>query len=120
MCLFLSVKIKKSNSNENFAYTPGLGRATRIIRLQDDVFKGLITFDFLQQAHPGTQVEVIDMFSYYHSLTSLWKQVDVIANVTKPFFANAKNGAHIIGFSQGVIYFHTEKRTSLFSTFKCL
>lgn len=71
------------------------------------ILDGAAELDDLRQqvlkAHPGTQVEVLDVFSYYHSLTPLWKQIDVISNLTKPFFANATDGAHVIGFSQGGI-----------------
>jgi len=53
------------------------------------------------KAHPGTQVEVIDAFSNYNSFTPLWQQVYVIRNLTRDFFSNATEGAHVIGYSQG-------------------
>lgn len=53
------------------------------------------------KAHPETHVEVIDAFSNYNSFTPLWKQVNVIQNMTKEFFSNATEGAHVIGYSQG-------------------
>ena len=57
---------------------------------------------FFMQAHPGTHVKVIDAFSNYNSFTPLWKQVNVIHNITKDFFNNATEGAHVIGYSQGL------------------
>ena len=53
-------------------------------------------------------MELVDAFSYYNSFTSLWKQVDVIYNMTKPFFDNATEGAHVIGYSQGMILINSK------------
>nr|XP_039251353.1 lysosomal thioesterase PPT2-A-like [Styela clava]XP_039251354.1 lysosomal thioesterase PPT2-A-like [Styela clava] len=56
---------------------------------------------YIDKAHPGTEVHAIDMFDYYNSFEPMWNQVEAIRNVTHSIMKSAKNGVHIIGYSQG-------------------
>ncbi|XP_039269385.2 lysosomal thioesterase PPT2-A-like [Styela clava] len=56
---------------------------------------------YIKKAHPGTPVHAIDLFDYYKSFKPLWHQVEAIRNVTLPIMKAAKDGVHVIGYSQG-------------------
>lgn len=55
----------------------------------------------IEQFHPGTEVHAIDLFDYYDSFQPLWRQTEKIRNVTDSIMASAKDGVHMIGYSQG-------------------
>lgn len=56
---------------------------------------------FIEEAHPGTNVHTIDLFDYLESFQPLWHQVEVMRNAIAPIMKTAKNGVHVIGYSQG-------------------
>ena len=60
---------------------------------------------FITEAHPGTNVSLIDLFEGVDSLKPLWTQVSDMTERMRPIMQNAKDGVHIIGFSQGIIQF---------------
>uniref|UniRef100_A0A3P8YGZ1 palmitoyl-CoA hydrolase n=1 Tax=Esox lucius TaxID=8010 RepID=A0A3P8YGZ1_ESOLU len=55
----------------------------------------------IEKAHPGTNVSVIDLYDNMASLTPLWKQVLGFKKALYPIIQEAKNGVHLICFSQG-------------------
>lgn len=61
-----------------------------------DDLKGMI-----QKAHPGTNVTSINLFSEGASLAPLWPQVQSFGEALKEIMAEAKDGIHLICFSQG-------------------
>ncbi|XP_070581666.1 lysosomal thioesterase PPT2-A-like [Ptychodera flava] len=71
--------------------------------LLDDpsAFTGLT--QFIQEAHPGTNVSVIDLFDDLESLLPLWQQVGNFTEAIRPIMKSAPGGVHMIGFSQGGI-----------------
>ena len=56
---------------------------------------------FVLQAHPGTVIHNIDLFDKRSSLTAMWKQLEVVGNLIENIMASAKDGVHLIGYSQG-------------------
>uniref|UniRef100_F6T0U6 palmitoyl-CoA hydrolase n=1 Tax=Ciona intestinalis TaxID=7719 RepID=F6T0U6_CIOIN len=58
---------------------------------------------FITKHHPGTEVHTLDLFDHYHSFIPLWDQLDTIKNFTAPIMQKAKDGVHLIGYSQGGI-----------------
>nr|CAB3265120.1 lysosomal thioesterase PPT2-A-like [Phallusia mammillata] len=56
---------------------------------------------YIEKAHPGTEVHTLDLFDHYYSFKPLWEQLSVIKNITDPIMKKAKNGVHLIGYSQG-------------------
>ncbi|XP_074614482.1 lysosomal thioesterase PPT2-A-like [Acropora palmata] len=56
---------------------------------------------FITQAHPGTNITLVKLFQELESFTPLWRQVSAITATIRPVMQNAKDGVHIIGFSQG-------------------
>lgn len=56
---------------------------------------------FITQAHPGTNITLIRLYEELESFTPLWKQVPAITERIRPVMQSAKDGVHIIGFSQG-------------------
>ncbi|EDO31718.1 predicted protein, partial [Nematostella vectensis] len=58
---------------------------------------------FIRSAHPGTNITIVDMFSELKSFEPLWRQVRGISPKLRPIMEQAKDGVHMIGFSQGGI-----------------
>ena len=58
---------------------------------------------FITQAHPGTNITLVKLFQELESFTPLWRQVSAITATIRPVMQNAKDGVHIIGFSQGIV-----------------
>jgi len=58
---------------------------------------------FITQAHPGTNITLIKLYEELQSFTPLWKQVPNMTEVVRSVMREAKDGVHIIGFSQGII-----------------
>ncbi|XP_060754142.1 lysosomal thioesterase PPT2-A-like isoform X2 [Neoarius graeffei] len=56
---------------------------------------------FITQTHPGTNVTTIDMYDCIASLKPLWEQVNGFREAIGPIMENAKDGIHLICFSQG-------------------
>ncbi|TSN03394.1 Lysosomal thioesterase PPT2-A [Bagarius yarrelli] len=56
---------------------------------------------FINKTHPGTNVTTVDMYDDMASLKPLWKQVRGIKKVIEPIMEHAKDGVHLICFSQG-------------------
>lgn len=61
---------------------------------------------FITQAHPGTDITLIKLYEELESFTPLWKQVPNMTEVVRSVMREAKDGAHIIGFSQGIMVLH--------------
>ena len=59
--------------------------------------------EFIREAHPGTNVTIIDMFTEVDSFAPLWTQVYGMGAKIRPIMQQAKTGVHIIGFSQGIV-----------------
>lgn len=58
---------------------------------------------FIRKAHPGTNITIVDMYEEIESLTTaLWTQVHGMGEEIRPVMQQAKDGVHIIGFSQGI------------------
>ena len=58
-------------------------------------------FNAYVQAHPSTDVTVIDLLHGRHSLTPMWKQVEIFGQVISNISRQNPAGIHIIGYSQG-------------------
>ncbi|KAM6910489.1 lysosomal thioesterase PPT2-A-like [Xenentodon cancila] len=56
---------------------------------------------FITQMHPGTKVEVIDLFNNEDSLEPMWMQVVGVAKVIRNIMQKFPEGAHLICYSQG-------------------
>jgi len=56
---------------------------------------------FITQAHPGTNITLIKLYEELESFAPLWKQVSAMTEKIRPVMQGAKDGVHIIGFSQG-------------------
>ncbi|XP_030638877.1 lysosomal thioesterase PPT2-like [Chanos chanos] len=56
---------------------------------------------FIAKSHPGTEVIPVNMFNYLASFKRLWKQVESIKRFVYPIMQKAKDGVHLICFSQG-------------------
>ncbi|XP_071657088.1 lysosomal thioesterase PPT2 isoform X3 [Patagioenas fasciata] len=57
--------------------------------------------DFINESHPGTPVTVLDLFDRGASLRPLWVQVEGFRRALAPIMANAGDGVHLLGYSQG-------------------
>ncbi|XP_046719111.1 lysosomal thioesterase PPT2-A-like isoform X2 [Silurus meridionalis] len=57
--------------------------------------------NFINKTHPGTSVTTIDLYDDMASLTPLWLQVSGFSKQIKSIMENAKDGIHLICFSQG-------------------
>uniref|UniRef100_A0A3P9IJ34 palmitoyl-CoA hydrolase n=1 Tax=Oryzias latipes TaxID=8090 RepID=A0A3P9IJ34_ORYLA len=55
---------------------------------------------FINKAHPGTKVTVIDLFNYGNSTKPMWKQVEGFANVIPKIMEKSPEGVHLLCFSQ--------------------
>lgn len=60
---------------------------------------------FIKDAHPGTNVTIVNLFNEIESFKPLLEQVEVITAKVRPIMREAHDGVHIIGFSQGVFKF---------------
>ncbi|XP_040977900.1 lysosomal thioesterase PPT2 [Aquila chrysaetos chrysaetos] len=56
---------------------------------------------FINESHPGTEVTVLDLFDRGASLRPLWVQVEGFRRALAPIMANAADGVHLLGYSQG-------------------
>lgn len=56
---------------------------------------------FITQAHPGTNITLIKLFEELDSFKPMWMQVLAISEKVREVMQEAKEGVHIIGFSQG-------------------
>ncbi|KAF7700252.1 hypothetical protein C0J45_11282 [Silurus meridionalis] len=56
---------------------------------------------FISETHPGTSVTTIDLYDDVASLKPLWLQVSGFSTQIKSIMENAKDGIHLICFSQG-------------------
>ncbi|CAH3153500.1 unnamed protein product [Pocillopora meandrina] len=56
---------------------------------------------FITQAHPGTNITLIKLFEELDSFKPMWMQVSAISEKVREVMQEAKEGVHIIGFSQG-------------------
>ena len=56
---------------------------------------------FITQAHPGTNITLIKLFEELESFKPMWMQVSAISEKVREVMQEAKEGVHIIGFSQG-------------------
>ncbi|XP_054663364.1 lysosomal thioesterase PPT2 [Grus americana] len=56
---------------------------------------------FINESHPGTEVTVLDLFDRGASLRPLWVQVEGFRSALAPIMANAADGIHLLGYSQG-------------------
>ncbi|XP_053908067.1 lysosomal thioesterase PPT2 isoform X3 [Cuculus canorus] len=56
---------------------------------------------FINESHPGTEVTVLDLFDRGASLRPLWLQVEGFRRALAPIMANAADGVHLLGYSQG-------------------
>ncbi|XP_074990798.1 lysosomal thioesterase PPT2 isoform X2 [Calonectris borealis] len=56
---------------------------------------------FINESHPGTEVTVLDLFDRGASLRPLWVQVEGFRRALAPIMANAADGIHLLGYSQG-------------------
>lgn len=61
---------------------------------------------FIKAAHPGTNISLINIFEEKESFVPLWVQVSGYQDKVRPIMQQAKDGVHIIGFSQGCITKH--------------
>lgn len=57
----------------------------------------------IKTAHPGTNISLINIFEERESFAPLWEQVSGYQEKVRPIMQQAKDGLHIIGFSQGCI-----------------
>lgn len=62
-----------------------------------------LLFFTIFQTHPGTNVTTVDMYDDMASLKPLWEQVNGFRKVIGPIMENAKDGIHLICFSQGLL-----------------
>lgn len=59
---------------------------------------------FITQAHPGTNITLVKLFEELESFAPLWTQVTAMTEKIRTVMQKAKDGVHIIGFSQGIIH----------------
>lgn len=57
---------------------------------------------FITEAHPGTNITLISLFEEVDSFKPMWMQVSAMREKIRPVMQEAKDGVHIIGFSQGI------------------
>ncbi|XP_064616130.1 lysosomal thioesterase PPT2-A-like [Liolophura sinensis] len=56
---------------------------------------------FIQQAHPGTNVTILNGFNGAFSLRPMWEQIDYFKERMKKIFQQNPDGVHVVCFSQG-------------------
>ena len=56
---------------------------------------------FIVEAHPGTNVTLVNLFSDLLSLTDMWDQVAGFGDTIRDVMANSPDGIHLLCFSQG-------------------
>lgn len=59
--------------------------------------------ELIKEAHPGTEVHVLDLLHGWKSLAPLWYQVKSFYKRMKPIMEKAEDGIILIGYSQGGI-----------------
>uniref|UniRef100_A0A8B9G676 Lysosomal thioesterase PPT2 n=1 Tax=Amazona collaria TaxID=241587 RepID=A0A8B9G676_9PSIT len=83
----------------------GLGGAHRPVVIVHGLFDSAGDFGslraFINESHPGTDVTVLDLFDRGASLRPLWVQVEGFRRALEPIMANAADGVHLVGYSQG-------------------
>uniref|UniRef100_A0A8C6SD82 palmitoyl-CoA hydrolase n=1 Tax=Neogobius melanostomus TaxID=47308 RepID=A0A8C6SD82_9GOBI len=57
--------------------------------------------EFIQEAHPGTEVTVLDLFDGGASLEPLWYQVKYFRLAVESIMNRTEDGAHLLCYSQG-------------------
>nr|XP_054770219.1 lysosomal thioesterase PPT2-A-like [Lytechinus pictus] len=57
--------------------------------------------DMIMKAHPGTNITIPDIYSYYKSLEHLWKQFPDYLKAIQDVINRSPNGIHLVCFSQG-------------------
>lgn len=57
---------------------------------------------FITESHPATNITLIALYEEIESFTPLWTQVYGMREKIRPIMEQAKDGVHIIGFSQGI------------------
>ncbi|KAK2831617.1 hypothetical protein Q7C36_016703 [Tachysurus vachellii] len=57
--------------------------------------------NFISKTHPGTIVTTVNMYDDMNSLKPLWDQVNGFIKAIGPIMEKAKDGIHLICFSQG-------------------
>uniref|UniRef100_A0AAY4E7G6 palmitoyl-CoA hydrolase n=1 Tax=Denticeps clupeoides TaxID=299321 RepID=A0AAY4E7G6_9TELE len=62
-------------------------------------FDDLITY--ISETHPGTNVTALDLYDGEKSLEPLWEQVEGYRKAIYPIMESAKDGVHLICYSQG-------------------
>ncbi|KAM6910490.1 lysosomal thioesterase PPT2-like [Xenentodon cancila] len=62
-------------------------------------FKTLIRF--IKKVHPGTEVQVVNLYNNLNSLMPMWRQVLDVGKVISNIMSKFPNGVHLLGFSQG-------------------
>ncbi|XP_035683878.1 lysosomal thioesterase PPT2-A-like isoform X2 [Branchiostoma floridae] len=80
-------------------------RAYKPIIIIHGIFDHASTFDnfsvAIKKAHPGTNVTIIDEYTELFSLYPMWEQVRGFQKTMAPIMQQAKDGVHIICYSQG-------------------
>ncbi|CAH1272583.1 PPT2 [Branchiostoma lanceolatum] len=80
-------------------------RAYKPIIIIHGIFDHASTFDnfsvAIKTAHPGTNVTIIDEYTELFSLYPMWEQVRGFQKAMAPIMQQAKDGVHIICYSQG-------------------
>ncbi|XP_078788866.1 lysosomal thioesterase PPT2 isoform X2 [Oryzias latipes] len=59
---------------------------------------------FIEEAHPGTEVILIDLLNYRSSMEPMWKQVDKFGKVIQSIMQRSPEGVHLLCFSQDTDY----------------
>ncbi|XP_071004453.1 lysosomal thioesterase PPT2-A-like [Oncorhynchus clarkii lewisi] len=85
----------------NLAGTLGYKPVIIVHGLFDGPKQFLMMSRLIQEAHPGTNVSVIDLYDNMASLKPLWVQVQGFKKLLYPIMQEAENGIHLICFSQG-------------------
>ncbi|CAL8288737.1 unnamed protein product [Merluccius merluccius] len=83
----------------------GMAEDYRPVVIVHGIFDGPKQFStlsrFITEAHPGTEVEVIDLYDDVSSLHPLWQQVQGFSIALTPIMTRSPAGVHLLCFSQG-------------------
>ncbi|KAK0155537.1 Lysosomal thioesterase PPT2 [Merluccius polli] len=83
----------------------GMAEDYRPVVIVHGIFDGPKQFStlsrFITEAHPGTEVEVIDLYDHVSSLHPLWQQVQGFSRALTPIMTRSPAGVHLLCFSQG-------------------
>nr|XP_020444270.1 lysosomal thioesterase PPT2-A-like [Monopterus albus] len=91
-----------STASNNFSYIPGNYKPVIVVHGIFSAAEYLQNLShYITTAHPGTQVEVIDLYDYALSLTPLWVQVEGFKKAIDPIMQQAPDGVHLLCYSQG-------------------